>query len=186
MVSNLATTPREHTERIRVKALRDYRRGHPLRDIAVRYERSTTAISLWAKKAGLKRRRQGCTIKKWPDETDIQIVNAVKDAKANGNVPTLEEIGFGYGHLSRAGVHRIYQKWKNWKPRVPFKAGDEIRLNGEDYLVLEPDVFNGKVRNIRTEVEDTRSWVYERKVWRRVRGDKKREIPVKVMAVKLN
>ncbi len=185
-MTTLALTPREATDRIRTKALRDYRRGDRLRDIAVRYGKSPTAISLWAKKAGLERRQQGCTIKKWPDASDIDIVNAVKAAKQNDNQPTLEEIGERFGHLSRAGVHRIFMKWKNWKPRIPFKPGDQIRLDGHDYLVLVPGVFTGKVRDMKTQEEQDISWTHEQKMFRRVRGGKKRETCIRIMAVKLN
>lgn len=190
-VSTLELTPREEAEIKRERALKDYRRGDPIRDIAIRYGKSTTAVSLWAKKAGLERRQQGCRVKKYPSATDIDIVNAVKASKANGGRPTLEEIGANWGYMSRAGVHRIYQKWKNWKPTIPFKAGDRIRLEGRDYLVLEPSVFTGKVRSLTTGKERVIGWGIERKCFRNVRGPEGGEPHVKesrrrIRAVKIN
>lgn len=131
---------------VREKAVRDFRRGDPLRDIAVRYEVSEGTVSLWAKAAGL-RRKQGCRKKMRPEESDWEIVLAVRKVK-NGQ-PTLDEIGKRFG-MTRAGVHRIYHKWKHWEPKAPFVKGDKIRIGTRDYEVLKPDIFHGKARDLKT------------------------------------
>lgn len=141
--------------RVKAKAIRDYKRGETLRAIAVRYGVSTGTVSLWAQGAGLERRQQGCRAKIFPNEADIQIVNAVK-AVQNGK-PTLAEIGHHW-QMSRANVHRIYHRWKDWQPVVPFAVGDKIRFMGRDYEVKIPDVFRGIVRDLRTGVEQTLDW----------------------------
>lgn len=137
---------KEARERIKEKALHDYKRGDPLREIAIRYNTSITAVSLWAKEARLKRRQQGCRHKEWPDQEDIEIVQAVR-AVCDGS-PTLDEIGERFGNKTRAGIHRIYTKWKDWKPKLPFKPGDKIRYDGHDFLVVKPGVFKGKVKDL--------------------------------------
>lgn len=151
---------REQTKR---KALRDYKRGDKLREIAVRYGTSTTAVSLWAKEAKLPRRERGCRPKIWPDEEDINITNAVR-AVVNGK-PTLEEIGKQFGNRSRAGIHRIYTRWKNWKPRAPYRTGDIIRLRNRDYEVITARVFDGDVRDLETgEIFVKMPWKYKAKL----------------------
>lgn len=147
---------REARARIKAKALADYQRGDTLREIAVRYNTSTTAVSLWAKEAKLPRRERGCRTKEWPDEEDIAIVKAVK-AVVDGK-PTLEEIGSRFGNKSRAGIHRIYTCWKDWRPRMPYKKGDRVRLKGRDYVVLKPGVFRGEVRDVKTAERRTLQW----------------------------
>lgn len=141
--------------RIKQKALRDYDRNDPLREIAIRYGVTEGTISIWAKEAGRTRRHRGCRKKEWPDESHISIteaVRAIRDGK-----PTLDEIG-AHWQMTRAGVHRIYHKWKNWKPRVPFKKGDKIRILNRDYEVLCPGVFGGDVRDLKTGVETKITW----------------------------
>jgi transposase len=144
---------------VKAKALEDYRRGDPLKAIAIRYGVSVATVSLWAKAAGLERRRQGCRFKLRPEERDMEIVNAVR-AVVDGK-PTMAEIGRRWGwhlYMSRSNVHRIYHKWKDWKPTVPFESGDIIRFKHRDYEVVEPGVFEGKVRSLRTGRESTIPW----------------------------
>ena len=143
-----ARMTRQKRQQIKAKALADYRHGDKLREIAVRYGTSTTAVSLWAKNAKLARRTRGCREKEWPDEEDIKIVRAVK-AVVNGS-PTLKEIGARFGHRSRAGIHRIFKKWKDWQPAFRYQKGDRLRIDDEDYIVLKPGVFKGLVKNVNT------------------------------------
>ena len=147
---------RDKRERVKARALQDYLRGDRLKDIAIRYGTSTTAISLWAKAAHLPRRVQGCRYKGWPDKEDYAIVMAVK-AVRNGS-PTLEEIGRRFGNKSRAGIHRIWAKWKNWVPRMPYKKGDRIRIRDRDYIVIEPGVFEGEIEDVKTQERSKRAW----------------------------
>ena len=156
MSKTTSTLPDQSLEQLKRKALRDYKRGDLLRAISVRYGKSIPTISSWAREAGLTRRQQGCKIKKWPEPRDLRIVGAV-NAVVMGK-PTLEEIGRTEGGLTRAGVHRIYRKWKGWKPRPPFEAGDTVRFAGCDYRVLEPDIFNGKVKDVTTGKEVVIPW----------------------------
>jgi len=127
------------------KAVAEYRRGDPLTEIAARHSVSIGAVSLWAKKAGVIRRIRGRRIRLLPSEIDMQIVAAVK-ASVNGR-PTLAEIGAPWGY-GRAGIHRIYHKWKDWVPTVPFKKKDIVRIGQEDYEVLEAGVFDGLCRHV--------------------------------------
>lgn len=150
---------REARERIKVKALSDYRNGHKLREIAIRYGTSTTAVSLWAKEARLPRRDRGCRPKVWPDEEDIEIVKAVK-AVVDGK-PTLDEIGVQFGNKSRAGIHRIWKRWKDWKPTMPYKKGDRIRIKSHDYVVTKPGVFWGEVEDVCTGERITLPWKHK-------------------------
>ncbi len=147
---------REALARKKVKALADYKRGDPLWEIAIRYDTSTTAVSLWAKQAKLPRRDQGCRRKDWPEEEDIDIVNAVKAVKEGK--PTLEEIGQMFGGKSKANIHRIYTKWKNWKPTIPYKKGDRLRFGTKDVIVIKPDVFHGEVQDTKTGERTTICW----------------------------
>lgn len=144
---------------MKAQALEEYRRGERLKVIAIRYRVSAATVSLWAAGAGLARRRRGCRIKVRPDARDLEIVNAVR-AVVDGK-PTLAEIGKRWGwhfYMSRANVHRIYHKWKDWKPTMPFQAGDIIRFKHRVYRVVEPGVFDGKVRVLRTGQESTIPW----------------------------
>lgn len=149
------TKTKEERAKVKAKALRDYRRGEPLKVIAIRYGCSPASISLWAQSAGLERRQQGCRLKDWPDDTDLEIVEAVR-AVRDGK-PTLTEIGERW-HMSRANVHRIYHRWKDWKPSVQFKPGDKVRFMRRDYEVLEPRAFDGKVRDLKTGQESVIRW----------------------------
>jgi hypothetical protein len=155
------TKIKQERAKLRVKALRDYRRGEPLRMIAIRYGVSVGTVSLWAMAAGIARRPQGCRTKDFPDEADINIVNAVR-AVRDGR-PTLAEIGLRW-QMSRANVHRIYHRWKNWEPVVPFKVGDTVRFMGLDYEVVDPGVFEGKVRSLKTGEESKISWKLKVKI----------------------
>jgi transposase len=139
---------------VRERAVADFRRGDPLKDIAVRYGVSEGSVSLWAKAAGL-RRKQGCRIKERPSTRDWDILQAVR-AVVDG-VPTLDEIGKRFG-MTRAGVHRIYRRWKHWKPVPPFRKGAIVRYNGDDYEVLDPDLFTGTVRSVATGEVTTIEW----------------------------
>lgn len=132
---------------LKEKALKDYRSGAPLKNIAVRHGLLVGTISLWAKKAGLTRRSRGTRLKTFPSKQDMDIVAEVKAAL--GGVPTLAKIGSNYGY-SRSAVHRIYHKWKNWKPVIPFKPGDRVRFEGCDYRVVTPRVFDGEVQDLKT------------------------------------
>jgi hypothetical protein len=140
---------------VKAKALAEYVGGDRLNEIAIRYGISTTAISLWAKKAGLERRRQGCRVKVWPEPREMEIVAAVK-AVSNGK-PTLEQIGKPW-KLSRAAVHRIYRKWRDWEPPVKFQRGDRIRFGRRDYEVVQPGRLQGKVRDLKANIEITIDW----------------------------
>ena len=91
----------------------------------------------------------------WPEERHIEIVKAVKAIK-HGK-PTLAEIGEQW-QLAKSSVCRIYQQYKHWNPCLPFKAGEKIRFKGRDYEVVEPGVFNGKVRDLKTNGESTIAW----------------------------
>ena len=139
----------------KAKALMDYRRNDPLKVIAIRYGYSVASVSLWAKSAGLERRRQGCRIKDWPRDIDLKIVDEVR-AVVDGT-PTLAEIGKRW-HMSRSNIHRIYKTWKHWTPKVPFKPGDIIRFERRDYRVIEPGVLEGKVRSLETDQESIIHW----------------------------
>lgn len=141
---------------IKQKAVRDYRRGERLEDIAVRYGISFGTVSIWARQAGIKKRRQGCTIKKRPSPRELEIVAAVRGMK--DGKPTIKEIGQRYAIETRAGIWRIFYKWKDWRPHIPFKKGDTVRFMGGDFEVLKPDVFDGKVRNLKTGQETIISW----------------------------
>lgn len=149
-------------DRIKLKATEDYRRGDRLGDIALRYGISIGTVSLWAKQCGLARRTRGCRVKRLPSQLDMGIVAAVRAVK--DGVPTLKEIGVQFGGFSRANVHRIYHKWKDWKPRVPFKVGDVVRvldsnLHPQDYEVLVPDVFQGQCKHVKTGALKEVKWV---------------------------
>jgi hypothetical protein len=133
---------------IRAEALRDYQRGDRLKDIALRYGVSTTAISLWALWSGLPRRKRGKWAKDWPDARDIEIVQAVRSI-VNGK-PTYKQIGAMFGNMSRAGIHRVYAKWKDWKLRCRFKKGEVIRYEGRYFKMIEPGIFGGVVQNMET------------------------------------
>jgi len=134
-------------ETLQQKAVADYKKGDQLKHIAVRYNVSVGTVSLWAKKEGIARRRRGCRYKTMPSEHDMRIVAAVK-AVVDGK-PTLDELGSRFGY-TRAGIHRIYSKWKDWTPSVPFKPGDILRFAGVDYKVLSAGVFDGRVQSIKT------------------------------------
>jgi len=149
------TSTKEKRAKLKAKALRDYRQGDPLKVIAIRYGCSKASISLWAQSAGLKRRKQGCRLKDWPDDTDLDIVEAVR-AVRDGK-PTLAEIGARW-HMSRANVHRIYHRWKDWKPTIQFKPGDQVRFMRRDYEVIAPGPFEGKVRDLKTGEERVIRW----------------------------
>ncbi len=142
-------------EKIQSLALEDYRQGDSLKNIAVRYRISIGTVSLWAKKAGLKRRSRGCRPKTRPSEQDLQIVAAV-DA-VEGGKPTLDEIGRKFGY-TRAGIHRIYHRWKTWKPSAPFKVGERVRFAGRDYQILKAGVFGGRVLDLKHQTETTIKW----------------------------
>jgi transposase len=152
-------------EAIRLAALADYVKGDLLRDIALRYDVSIGTVSLWAHKAGEARRTQGCRIKDIPSEFEMEIVAACRASK-NGH-PSYREIGVPY-HYGRASVHRIFQKWKHWRPRVPFKAGQKIRWcylewgtrepRFKDLLVLTPGVFDGLCRDLQNGQETIYKW----------------------------
>jgi hypothetical protein len=156
VLAHMRAQARELRRSVRSEALRDYRRGDRLQDIALRYGTSTTAISLWAMRAGLPRRKRGCRPKDWPDREDIQIVQAVRNA-IDGR-PTLEEIGAKFGNKSRAGIHRIYTKWKDWKPRCPFKKGEVLRYQGRHWEVIKPGLFGGTVQNVETREKGYLAW----------------------------
>jgi hypothetical protein len=141
--------------KLKAQALEDYRRGDPLKVIAIRYRVSIATVSLWAAGAGLARRRRGPRIKVRPDARDLEIVNAVR-AVVDGK-PTLAEIGKRWG-TTRANVHRIFHTWKNWEPTVPFTPGDIVRFQRRDFEVVEPGVFGGKVRSLRTGQKSTIPW----------------------------
>lgn len=148
-------SPKAVKARTKAKALRDYRNGDSLEEIGIRYGFAPATISCWAARAGIERRPQGCRKKDWPDEIDIAVVNAVRQV-VDGK-PTLAQIGDRW-RMSRANVHRIYHRWKNWKPHSPFKAGDTIRFMKRDYEVLEPEPFRGKVRDLKTGEELVIQW----------------------------
>jgi len=155
---------KDERAKVKAKALRDYRRKEPLKVIAIRYAVSSATISLWAAQAKLKRRQQGCRKKTEPDERDIDIVQAVRAIR--GGRPTLAEIGHPWPtrsshHMSRANVHRIFQRWKNWVPEIPFVKGDKVRYIRRDYEVLEARAFDGDVRNLKTGVISTIPWKQE-------------------------
>lgn len=145
------------------QALDQFSRGDRLEDIAIRFKVTGGAVSCWAKRAKLPARVQGRTNKQRPEALDFAVVEAVR-AVVDGK-PTLGEIGTLYG-ITRAAVHRIWKRWKDWVPDVPFAAGDKVRLKTEtekgtdytDYEVLEPKVFDGRVRNLETGEETTVSW----------------------------
>lgn len=137
----------------KVQALTDYRSGMRLREIAARHGVHTSTISVWAKEAGLARRSQGCREKMAPSVRDAQIV---ADLRNDANLP-MEAVGDRYG-ISRARVHRIYHKWKDWKPAPPYKVGDKVRFMGQDYLIISAGVHEGKVRHLRTNKVTTISW----------------------------
>ncbi len=144
------------------KAVADYKRGDKLKHIAVRYDISVGTVSLWAKKAGIARRKRGCCHKTMPSDYDLQIVaavNAVEEGK-----PTLDEIGNRFGY-TRAGIHRIYHKWKNWTPSVPYKKGDLIRFAGTDYEIIEAGAFDGSVRSVKTGKTTVISWCKNRELF---------------------
>jgi hypothetical protein len=140
---------------LKESALSDYRSGDPLKNIAVRYGLLVGTISLWAKKAGYTRRSRGTRRKLLPTEQDMQIVAAVKAAL--GGMPTLAEIGVPYSY-SRSAVHRIYHRWKDWKPVIPFRAGARIRFEGRDYQVTAPRVFDGDVIDLKTGQRTVIAW----------------------------
>jgi hypothetical protein len=123
--------------------------------IAIRYRITEGTVSIWAKKAGLPRRRRGTRHKLTPSPKDMVIVAEVSNL--DDDRLTLEEIGAKYGY-TRAGIHRIYHKWKWWKPVVPFGVGEVIRYRNRDYQVVEARVFDGVVRDLRTGQEETISW----------------------------
>jgi hypothetical protein len=149
-------TTRDETNKVKVKALRDYRRNEPLKVIAIRYGYSPATISLWAKAAGIKRRTQGCRIKHWPSETDMQIVEEVR-AVRDGR-PTLEEIGKRW-NMSRANVHRIFHTWKDWHPPShDFAPGDRVRFLRRDYEVVTAGPIEGVVRDLKTGRERNLRW----------------------------
>jgi len=145
---------------VKAKVLAEYRQGYPLKEIAIRYGVPKATVSLWAAQAGIKRRSQGCRNKLRPEERDVQILEAVR-AVVNGK-PTLEEIGKRFptrnGPMSRANVSRIYNTWKDWVPTKPFEPGDVVRFRGRDYEVVEPGVFEGKVRDQVTGQEVNIHW----------------------------
>jgi len=152
---------KDERAKVKIKALRDYRRKEPLKVIAIRYRVSAATISLWAAQAKLKRRQQGCRKKTEPDQRDIDIVQAVR-AIQDGK-PTLAEIGQRWPtrsseHMSRANVHRIYQRWKDWVPEVLFQSGDKVRYLGRDFEVLRPRAFDGDVKDLKTGVVSTIPW----------------------------
>jgi transposase len=162
-----ATMPRQRKSLdVRQLAVHDYERGDPIDDIAMRYDVTIGTVSTWAKKAELKRRAQGCTIKERPSPRELEIVEAVRAARERGGDPTLLEIGQMYGVKTRAGVHRIYHRWKHWRPVSPFKRGDRVRWKGvengkvvvHDYEVVKPDIFQGKVRDLKTGRVTQISW----------------------------
>ncbi len=146
---------------IKEAALADYKRNEPLKVIAKRYNLLPGTVSLWGRKAKIKRRRRGTRLKEMPSERDMDIVARVRAAL--GGIPTLAEIGKNYpvrtgGTLSRSGVHRVYHRWKDWKPTAPFEVDDIVRHAGHDYLVLRPRVFDGDVRNLKTGTETKVNW----------------------------
>ena len=147
---------KEEKNKVKVKALRDYRRGEPLKVIAIRYGFSPATISLWAKGSGIKRRKQGCRIKLWPSEVDLQIVEEVR-AVVDGK-PTLEEIGDRW-QMSRANVHRIFHTWKDWTPpSTDFAPGDRVRFLRRDYEVVQAGPMEGIVRDLKTGRESKLRW----------------------------
>lgn len=145
-----------NTAQIKKQALRAYRANESLRVIAARAGKSIPTISSWALAAGYARRKQGCRVKRWPEPRDMRIVAAVR-AVVNGS-PTLEEIGRSEGGITRAGVHRVYRKWKDWKPVAPFAAGDQVRFAGREYRVIRPDIFEGLVHDLENGVDVTIPW----------------------------
>jgi hypothetical protein len=134
-------------ESLQHKAISDYKRGDHLKHIAVRYCISVGTVSLWAKKAGLARRKRGRRHEAVPSDQALQIVAAV-NAVVDGS-PTLDELGRKFGY-TRAGIHRIYHKWKNYVPKAPFEVGDIIRFAGVDFKVLTAGVHGGQVRALKT------------------------------------
>ena len=148
-------SPKAVKARLKARALRDYKSGQSLEEIGIRYGFAPSTISCWAARAGVARRIQGCRLKEWPDEIDIAIVNEVR--RVVDGEPTLADIGQHWG-MSRANVHRIYRRWKDWKPRSPFKAGDVIRFMKRDYIVVEPGLFSGIVRDMETGAEIKIQW----------------------------
>lgn len=133
-------------------AVAEYQRGDRLREIATRHGVTVGTVSLWAKKAGVSRRPQGCRRKPIPSPRDLAILRAVR---AGGQ--TLEQIGEKYG-LTRARVHFVYHKWKDCKIEAPFAVGDKVRFMGDDYEVVSADVHDGRVRSLRGGKETTIPW----------------------------
>jgi hypothetical protein len=155
---------------VKLKAINDFRRGDPLRDIAARYDISEGSVSLWAKAAGLPPRRQGCRRKTRPSRIDWEIVLAVR--KVRNGKPKLEEIGQRFGGMTRAGVHRIYQKWKNWDPTPPFDKGDVVRFRSSDYRVVKPGLFAGTVISLKTGKQTELEWVQKPHYAVKIRAEK--------------
>ena len=60
--------------------------------------------------------------------------------------------------MTRANVHRIYHRWKDWQPTVPFEPGDTIRFKAHDYKVVDPGIFRGQVRSLKTGQESIIPW----------------------------
>jgi transposase len=138
---------KKERELIKKKAVMDFRRGDRVDDIAIRYGKTIGTISTWARKAGIKQRRQGCRVKELPNVLDLKIVQLVKN-RVNGN-PSFSKIGEPYG-LKRQSVHRMYHRWKDWTKNgvaIPFRAGDKIRFGNEDYTVVKADVLCGAVKD---------------------------------------
>ncbi len=147
---------KEEKNRVKAKVLREYARNEPLKAIAIRYGIAPSTISLWAKAAGLKRRVQGCRIKRWPSDVDMAVIAEVR-ANANGKV-TLAEIG-RHWNMSRANVHRIYRTWKDRElPASDFAPGDTVRLLDRDYEVVEAGALEGVVRDLKTGQVSSLRW----------------------------
>lgn len=145
------------------QALEQFVAGQRLEDIAIRCKVTVGAVSCWAKRANLPPRVQGRTSKDRPDALDMEIVRSVRTVV--DGAPTLTEIGDKHG-VTRAAVHRIWKRWKDWTPDVPFAAGDKVRLKDvteagvvyTDYEVVEPKEFTGRVRDVVTGTETVVSW----------------------------
>jgi transposase len=129
------------TTDIKTKAIREFRQGDRLEDIAVRAGVSKGTVSIWAKGAGARKRQRGCRVKTMPSAKDLAILTTCR-TRAHGK-PTFQEIADQWG-MTRAGVHRVYTKWKDKELTYPFKPGDKVRFQGRDYTLITAGLVEGK------------------------------------------
>ena len=137
------------------KVVRDFKRGDLVTDIAARYGVTIGTVSVWARANGARMRQQGRRAKTVPSVRDLAIIRRYRH-RLHGR-PTLEDIGLAYG-LTRAGVHRIWKKWKACKLRAPFAPENMVRFMGKDYKVIDPGVFDGVVLDMKTGQRTRISW----------------------------